>query len=186
MITLVPKLDGVRAVRSYTYLQSRLTVALLGATLGLAVACNDSMAPLPREGRPVELQFSMGGFGGTSAVLSLQGDTVVARRWPWDRRPGETIDSIRVVPSTDAWRAFWTAAAAAGVDRWSGKYAAEGFADGLGWGLRVVANGRVIESYGSNAYPDRDGRKRDLEMPPEFRALITAVNGLVGRTDWFR
>src|SRR3954464_15706922 len=81
----------------------------LVAVLVLAGACTDSTSPLQHEGRPGALEFSIGGFGAPSRQLEMRGDTVIARRRPYTWTPGVIIDSVRVVPSAEAWRAFWAA-----------------------------------------------------------------------------
>jgi hypothetical protein len=57
--------------------------------------------------------------------------------------------------------------------------------DGVGWGVRIAAGGRLVESSGSNAYPDRFGREHELGMTEDFRAFLTAVGELVGHPVWF-
>jgi hypothetical protein len=131
------------------------------------------------------LKFPIGGFGTSSRFLELRGDTVVARRIPSNFSPGVAIDTIRVVPTSEAWRAFWAAVDNAGVKNWNEQYVAAGVVDGEGWGLRVVSNDRQVESSGSNAYPDRGGRQHDLERTAEFQSFLAAVNALVGQSSWF-
>lgn len=112
--------------------------------------------------------------------MELRGDTVVLRR---TRRAG--IDTVRAVPTPDSWRAFWLAAERVGVHRWRARYAADGIVDGTGWNVRIEAGGRVVESSGSNAYPDRFGRKHEVRMTDDFRAFLTAVSELAGHPVWF-
>ncbi len=158
---------------------------MLVALMVLASACIDFTAPLQREGRPTTLQFSRGGFGAFSRSLQLRGDTVVAWRMPPDYLPGRRIDSVRVVPSAEAWRAFWIAADNAGVRRWHTQYMAEGIVDGEGWSISLVSDGREITSSGSNAYPDARGREHELEVTAEFQSFATAMNVLAGVSNWF-
>lgn len=157
-----------------------LAAAILGTTLALA-ACGDATGPLPREGAPAEMEFSIGGFGTHSTTVEVRGDTVVWRRAPWDWGPGSKVDSVRVVPAPEAWRAFWTVAERTGVRNWRRRYMAENIADGVGWGLRIRADGRQIRSEGSNAYPDRKGREHEGEMTGDFQAFRAALGDLVGR-----
>lgn len=145
-----------------------------------ATGCGDPTLPLPRDGVPDELAFSFGGFGITGTSVTLRGDTVVLRQTPWDGLSGGAVDSVRAVPTAEAWAAFWAAAEDAGVSRWRSRYAAEGVIDGAGWSLRLGAGGRVIESQGSNAYPDRRGREHEMDWTPEFRAFVSALGDLVG------
>lgn len=159
----------------------------LGTVIPLASACSDGTAPLQREGRPAALEFSMNGFSAQTRELELRGDTIVARRTPPGLVPGQPSDSVRVVPSADAWRAFWVAVDEAGVRRWLPRYVADGIVDGNGWGLRLrlVSAGADISSGGSNAYPDRLGCEHELEVTAEFQSLTSAMNVLAGVPNWF-
>ena len=157
-----------------------VSTAVLGVALALA-ACDDATGPLPRTGVPDDLEFSIGAFSVGESTVELRGDTVVLRRW----RPGAVIDSVRAVPTPDSWRAFWSATERAGVHRWRARYAAEGIVDGVGWSVRIAASGRLVESSGNNAYPDRFGRKHELGMTDDFRAFLTAVGELVGQSVGF-
>lgn len=138
-------------------------------------------APLPEAGAPDALEFSVGGFGVGGSTVSLRGDTVILVRTPWGGMPGVAIDSVRVVPAPDAWRAFWAAAKHAGVAQWRARYAAEGIVDGVGWHVRIAAGGWRLESTGSNAYPDRLGREHRGEMTVDFRGFLGAIGALVGQ-----
>lgn len=160
--------------------RARTAAAVLGALLALA-GCGDPVRVLPREGAPEALEFTLVGYESESYLVGTRGDTVVLRRIPWAARPGTRIDSVRVVPTPDAWRAFWSAAERAGVDRWRRRYVSERVVDGLGWELRIVAGGRTVESEGTNAYPDRYGREHEVEPTEEFEAFRAAVGALVGR-----
>ena len=146
----------------------------------LLTSCGDPSGPLPREGAPRELEYSVGGFATGSAWVELRGDTVLLVRIPWGVRPGTRPDSVRSVPGPEAWRAFWEKAADAGVRRWRPRYMAEGVVDGSGWSLRIVAPGATVESSGSNAYPDRHGLEHELEPTSEFRAFEAAIEALAG------
>lgn len=157
---------------------SRAIPVILAAAL--LASCDDPTGPLPREGAPREFEYSVGGFAVGSGQVELRGDTVVLVRRSWDARPGTPPDSIRTVPSPEAWRAFWKAAVDAGVRRWRSRYVAEGVVDGSGWSLRIVAPGAKVESNGSNAYPDRHGLEHEGEAPSEFRAFEAAIETLAG------
>jgi hypothetical protein len=161
------------------FTRAALAAALAGAALALT-ACSDALEPLPREGVPDAFEFSRGGYGTGSRGVEVRGDTVVFRRVPWEGDVPFTVDSVRVVPTAEAWRAFWDAVGEAGVHRWRSRYAAD-VIDGAGWSLRIVAGGREIESHGSNAYPDRLGREHEVDSTPDFEAFADAVGALVGR-----
>ena len=149
------------------------------------VACNDAIAPLPQEGAPTALEFSIGGYGGGGSRVTLVNDTVVMWRVSPAWTPGTPIDTVRVVPDSAAWRAFWSATRLAGTGQWRSQYNADGIADGLGWDLRLAASGRQIVSYGSNAYPDRSGQKHEGDVTDDFRIFVAALSDLVGRRVWF-
>ncbi len=154
--------------------------AVLILTAALLASCDDPTGPLPREGAPRELKYTVGGFAVGTAQVELRGDTVVLVRRPWDAGPGTPVDSVRTVPTAEAWRDFWEAARDAGVPRWRARYMAEGIVDGGGWSLRIVAPGAKVDSNGSNAYPDRHGLEHEGEAPDEFRAFESAIEALAG------
>lgn len=158
---------------------------ILGTTIALASACIDATAPLQHDGKPLTLEFSIGGYGAPSRQIELRGDTVVARRRPYTWAPGGPTDSVRVVPTAEEWRAFWAAADDAGVQRWHTEYNAEQIADGEGWSIRLGSGLREINSWGSNAYPDRNGREHEAEQTAEWRAFKTSLNVLAGVSGWF-
>jgi hypothetical protein len=165
-----------------TMLLSAARRACFAALVALAfTGCDDPTSPLPREGAPDELRFSWGGFGMGGTTVQLEGDAVVTWTMPWGWMPGTPIDSVRTVPTAAAWAAFWEAAERAGVSRWRERYLAEGVVDGTGYSLRIVADGRVLESAGSNAYPDRFGREHEMDMPESFSEFMDALGVLAGR-----
>jgi hypothetical protein len=162
-----------------TFPSPRTGLAVLCAALTLA-ACTDLAGPLPRAGVPDELEFSAGGYFAPSAYVVLRGDTLVLRRAPWAPTSPSQIDSVVTVPSAQAWADFWTVVDETGVIFWRRRYHAEEIADGMGWSLRVVADGRTVESHGSNAYPDYRGAEHEGEMTPEFLAFMAALEELAG------
>ena len=127
----------------------------------------------------------MGGFGVTRTDVELRVDTVLLWQRPWDWRPDQPLDTLRAVPTAEAWRDFWTAMDRSGVHRWRRRYTAEGVLDGSGWSLRIAAGGQVVESHGSNAYPDRFGAEHELKLTDDFRAFLTALGELVGQPEIF-
>lgn len=157
----------------------RVVAFALVAVVVAHAGCSDPTGPLPDEGVPDELTFSIGGFAVDSRMIELRGDTVVFRRRPWDSGP--VADSVRAVPTSDDWRAFWAVAHRVGVERWRGEYRAEGIVDGIGWSLRLMAGGQLITSTGSNAYPDRRGREHEGSMTEEFRSFLAALGDLIGQ-----
>lgn len=164
------------------HLRLLLTGTVCSALLVFA-ACADSTRPLPRVGAPDVLEFSIGGYGGTSTAIEVQGETVTMIQVPWDWEPGSAIDTVRTDPSPEAWRAFWTTVQEAGVSNWKSSYRAEGIVDGIGWSLLLEGNGQRIESQGSNAYPDRDGREHEDETSG-FQSFTAALEALTGVPLW--
>lgn len=161
-----------------------VSVALCAASL----ACDSPTpplpveeSPLPAEGPPDELVFGMGGYGIGGITIELKDEVVLMWHAPWEWTSGQTIDTVRTVPTSEKWRAFWIAADHAGVHRWRSRYTADNVADGMGWSLRLIAGDFTVESTGSNAYPDSLGGEHELEMPPEFGALLRALGNLVGQ-----
>ncbi|HEX6371332.1 MAG TPA: hypothetical protein VF006_20605 [Longimicrobium sp.] len=148
--------------------------------LGAMSGCSDPAVPLPVEGAPDEFSFYIGGFGSGSTSLEMKDGRVIVWHIPWDYKPGMRIDSLRATPATEDWAAFWTAAETAGVGRWRREYRAEKIVDGVGWSLRLARDGTVIESGGSNAYPDCHGDEHEGFETPEFRAFLEALDSLTG------
>jgi hypothetical protein len=169
-------------MRSFRLRRSRLAPLIIAAVVSASiVGCDDPAAPLPREGPPDELRFEWGGFVIDAVTIELHNDEVLMWTTPWSWTPGEPIDTVPVVPTAEQWREFWSAADAAGVRFWRSRYAAN-VVDGVGWTLRLVAGSLTVESTGANAYPDGRGRKHELEMTAEFRALRAALGELAGVT----
>lgn len=164
--------------------RSRAARARFAAIVCIAFAfagCTDPMGPLPREGAPDELRFSIGGFGTGTTIVELDDEGLAVTRIPWDREPGVTIVPVRVVPSAQAWSDFWAAAEKAGVRRWRAQYVAEGVVDGAGWSLSIRSGDVVIDSSGSNAWPDSRGREHERDIPADFLAFLEAVGTLAGQ-----
>lgn len=164
--------------------RSRAARARLTVIVSIAFAfagCTDPVGPLPREGAPDELRFSVGGFGMGTTIVELDDEGVAVTRIPWNLEPGVTIVPVHVVPSAEAWSDFWTAAERAGVRRWRDKYVAEGVVDGAGWSLRIRSGDVLIDSFGSNAWPDSRGREHERDVTADFQAFLEAVGTLAGQ-----
>ena len=157
-------------------------LAALAAVPLAFIACDDSpVVPLPVEGAPDALLFSVSAFEGSGGrVVQMRGDTVVFRRIT-SHGSSVSIDSVRVVPTSDDWRRFWAAAEEAGVRNWRPHYLAEGIVDGMGWGLRLEAEGEIFESEGSNAFPDSFGGEHENQVTDAFRVFTDAIGELVGQ-----
>lgn len=169
---MLPMNVSTRARRSWAMMM------LVAATLA---ACGDATAPLPAEGAPDELAFDVTALeGGTSTRVQLEGAAVVVTRTQWTHEKGLRTQRVRAVPAAEDWTAFWAAVEQAGVRQWTGDYFAEGMADGVGWSLRLAGGGQVLESHGTNAYPDREGREHHIHQTADFRAFLDALGTLTG------
>jgi hypothetical protein len=155
------------------YIGPAAALLLLSATL----ACEDTLLPLPDATPPDALEFTTAGFGASTYVFEVRGDTVVARQGGWGSPA--PVDSIRHVPTAEEWRAFWDAVDEAGVRRW-GVYRNEDVVDGGGYTLRIEHDGVVLESSGSNAWPDQRGREHE-EVTEAYNRFRHALDVLVGR-----
>jgi hypothetical protein len=147
----------------------------------LALGCPDVTAPLPSDGAADAFRVRFSGYGFGAHEVTLTGDTLrVVRRQFAEPRTG--VDSVALVPDAAAWRAFWVAARPARIERWPSRCIDERIADGFGFDLRIVADGRTWEASASNAYPTGDGRCTDLEeRSSEYVAFLRAVSVLIGR-----
>lgn len=143
------------------------------STMVLLPACRDVMGPLPKVGAPDTFQFSMSAIGSDGFQhWRPAGDTLTYRS-----SSATGILENRVVPSPEAWRAFWVAVDDAGLVRWRASYSAN-VLDGIGWSLNIGAGARQIESAGYNAYPDDNGTEHELEMTAAFRDFLAALEYL--------
>lgn len=153
-------------------------VPLVAIALAFA-ACSDSTAPaVPAQNAAQELSFRVEALeGGSSTIVEMKGAVVEVTRVEGGN--GRTR-RVRAAPSAAQWTAFWAAVDAAGVQRWTGDYDAEGFADGVAWSLRLAGNGVSVDSHGTNAWPDRDGVEHHLFVTQDFRAFQDALGALTG------
>jgi hypothetical protein len=161
---------------------ARPRIAPLVGAASARAACGAPRAPaFPEDAPPAAMQLSVGGFGSGQQEVTLRGDTVIVTRRPFVSPEDATL--ARVVPSRDAWRAFWRAADAAGVRRWPSTCRNDRIVDGGGYTLELWYPGGRITSSGSNSYPQRDGRcNGDPGRTPEFSAFLAAVSQLIGRS----
>ena len=153
-----------------------LLPALIVLSAATVLACEDALLPLPQETPPQEMEFSTGGFAANSFHFEVRGDSVVATITAWGSPTPQEV--VRRRPSAAEWRAFWDVARGSGVPRW-GVYRNENVVDGGGYSLLIVNGGRVLESSGSNAYPDERGREHH-EPTEAYSRFRTALNVLAG------
>jgi hypothetical protein len=163
---------------------SAITRAGPAATIVVALvlaACSDTTVPQPAENAPQDFEYSVSApEGGVSTWVQMDGGVVVVTHTERTYGQSPRTRRVRTVPTAGEWNAFWAAVDAAGVQRWTGEYEAEGFRDGTGWSLRLAGNGVSVDSHGTNAWPDRDGLEHHLQMTTDFRAFLDALGGLTG------
>lgn len=163
----------------HTARRPRLRAWMTAAAAIVLAGCGDMLISLPGEGPPQAMNFALAEAGADRRTVEVRGDTVVMRRTRANDASA-VLDSARTVPSAAQWRAFWSAAERAGVRRWARRYADADMVSGTGWGLRIIHDGYSLESDGSNAYPDRDGREHD-DVTEDFMGFVQAVGDLVGK-----
>ena len=161
----------------HPFFGGRLLGLSLPAAALAALACSDGLLPLPQQGPPEAMEFTTGGFAAHTYRLEVRGDTVVAWLFEWSRPA--PVDSARSVPDPAEWQAFWEAAEEAGVQRWR-KYRRDDVVDGGGYALTITHEGRTLESWGSNAWPDHHGREHH-EVTEAYLRFRDALDVLVGR-----
>ena len=101
------------------------------------------------------LKASVGGFGGPhyDAEINLINHTVSwhGRENDHEETPVETVEhKIRKYNRETLLEMLKTL----DILIWKSKYVAHGVCDGTQWGLEIVRDGRTIQKYGSNAYPE--------------------------------
>ena len=156
----------------------RLAAVFMMVAAGLT-SCGNATGPIRLASAPEEFTFHTGGFGAESRSYEVRGDTVVFRRSLPFAPPPVRVDSLRRVPSSSEWRTFWAAAEAAGVHYWRSEYRNPDIVDGGGFTMHLRADGRTINTSGSNAYPNRRGLQK-FDMPPEFSEFVAALDALLG------
>lgn len=161
--------------------RARRSWAMMMLFAAALAGCGDATAPLPVEGAPDELAYSVNGAeSGTSTSVQLEGAAVVVTRSQWTHEKGLRTERVRAVPTAADWTAFWAAVERAGVRQWTGDYEAEGVRDGASWSLRLTGGGQVLESHGVNAYPDREGNEHHMHQTADFRVFLDALGALAG------
>lgn len=117
--------------------------------------------------------FYIGGSGGPSLYLRLEGDTLICERTAGGRYSGDVLE---LAPGHDAWEAFFAALERIGVWDWESEYdGVHACSDVTYWHLRLEAGERTISSRGANAYP---GTGAD-EPSESFTALLTLLYSFI-------
>ncbi|TLS78290.1 hypothetical protein FE236_00580 [Mariprofundus erugo] len=117
------------------------------------------------ESRPDEFRFDIGGCFDGMRFVGLRESTVVMGRG----MGSYADDEESITPSDEDWRLFVKAIDQSNVWKWKRKYVDPNVLDGTEWNLVIRQGEAKKKCYGSNDYP------------PEFDALIDAINLLVKR-----
>ncbi|MGK2935889.1 MAG: hypothetical protein ACSLFE_11705 [Gemmatimonadaceae bacterium] len=113
----------------------------------------------------------------------MRGDSVVFERVEggMDGSPERYV--VRVVPTAEAWRVFWSAAENAGVNKWRESYMGRLIADAESWQLVLETRSSRIKSGGYAAYPDDAGRAHRGSRTEAFKAFLAALYVIVGEQE---
>ena len=85
--------------------------------------------------------------------------------------------TVELHPSPAQWQRFWATLDRIGVWQWGSSYRDDSILDGPRWYVEIEVGAKRIESYGSNAYPERVEISRG-QAP--FQRFCRAVSRLVG------
>ena len=101
------------------------------------------------------IRVSIGGYGGPWYVAEIDLTNLKVSWWgkenDHEETPEETVEhKIRKYNRETLLEMLKTL----DLLNWKSKYVAHGVCDGTQWGLEIVRDGRTIQKYGSNAYPE--------------------------------
>jgi len=137
---------------------------------------------LPGEGAPYALSLTVQRLA-ERRVVAWRGDTLLVARQALAAGGGVRVDTARVVPAAEAWRAFWRALDGAGVVRWPSECVDPRVADGTSVHLLLETRLGDVRTFAANAYPQPDGRcvtASESGLPPAASAPLDAVLAAVG------
>lgn len=128
---------------------------------------------------PKRFDAYIGGFGGTSYHVELQGD--ILRHTTNEAEHYKKPRHATITPSEEQWREFRETLDDLQVWRWRAEYPNPGVCDGTGWSLDIAYDDRALESHGDNNYPDASGNSNDHPDHTEvFKQYLAAVEKLLG------
>ncbi len=147
----------------------------------IAVAEDERLqgASEPTAGAPKVFRAAIGGHFGPSFDVEWVGGRLVYEAFGTGHEFGlpEELGAVKrfVRPTRQRWQRFWDVLERVGVWGWEPEYSLP-VMDGTAWTMEFEAEGRVLRSRGSNAYPGAEGP----EPSREFRRVCRAVHRLVG------
>ena len=125
---------------------------------------------------PIKLKFSVGGFSDLTQFVKFENGKLHYGQCIGNPEYGETI--VSVVPSGRKWKNFKNKLDAIDVWNWKKSYNNNDVLDGTQWEFEVDYGDQQVKSYGSNLYPG--ATDLDLDVTPEFKALLHALSLLLG------
>jgi hypothetical protein len=136
-------------------------------------------------GLPSKLVLQIGGFGGPSYLVNLEGGSLSYRTIPPQADLTETVELV--TPSAEQWREFRDSLDKLAVWQWRSDYVSPNIADGTNWSAKVEYADKKSSMKGKNGYP-KDGAANELvNIPGEvFNGYLAAVEALLGGGRRFR
>ena len=129
-------------------------------------------------GWPKELRLHIGGYGGLSYSVDLQGDHLLYESIHGDC---SSTRSRKTRPAAEDWLSFWQELDRLEVWDWQAEYANPGVCDGTQWEVGIQYGEQRVHSVGDNSNPRADGSSNRSPEPTQcFRGFCRAVSRLLG------
>ena len=127
---------------------------------------------------PKEFRLHIGGYGGPSYSVDLQGDHLLYESIHGDC---SSTRSREVRPAAEDWLFFWEELESLGVWDWQAEYVNAGVCDGTQWEVGIQYGEQRLHSSGDNSYPRPNSRPNRSPEPTQcFRGFCGAVSRLLG------
>ena len=104
--------------------------------------------------QPTELSARVGGFFGSTYAITIERDEL----WCSEMRGSQPFKKHLAHPSREQWSRFRAMLDALNAGSWQKSYLNPGVMDGTQWSVRIRYPDLVIDSAGSNSYPNAKGR----------------------------
>jgi hypothetical protein len=131
-------------------------------------------------GLPSKLQLRIGGFGGPSHLVSLEGGSLTYRTVPPHPDAPETVKLV--TPSVEQWREFRNSLDKLGVWQWRREYMIPGILDGTNWSATIDYADKKASTRGQHSsYPKDGATNEQVSVEGEvFKGYLAAVEALLG------
>jgi len=103
---------------------------------------------------PTQLIVRVGGFLGSTHVIELSRNAL----WCTELQGNQPVKKHLARPSHEQWIQFRSELNTVNVRRWQKAYLNPNVLDGTQWSVRIRYPDLVVESVGSNNFPDLNGR----------------------------